>query len=143
MDVQLQEDDDIARIARTARVIAIVGMSASESRPSWGVARYLQAQGFRVIPVNPGLAGKSLLGETVYASLSDIPNAEDVDMVDIFRRSDAVGPVVDEALNILPNLQTVWTQLGVRDDEAAEKARQKGVTVIQDRCPKIEFPRHL
>lgn len=143
MEVQLQEDEDIGRIARTSRVIAVVGMSASEARPSWGVARYLQAQGFRVIPVNPGLAGRTLLGETVYASLSDIPQSENVDMVDIFRRSDAVGPVVDEALSTLPNLQTIWTQLGVQNDEAAEKARAKGITVIQDRCPKIEFPRHI
>ncbi|MDP5305928.1 CoA-binding protein [Paracoccus spongiarum] len=121
----------------------MVGLSPREDRPSWGVARYLQAQGFRVIPVNPTHAGDSILGETVHARLSDIPADAGVEMVDIFRRSDAVAAIVDEALAQLPGLRVIWTQLGVRDDDAARRARAQGVTVIQDRCPKIEFPRHL
>ncbi|MFN3525129.1 MAG: CoA-binding protein [Paracoccus sp. (in: a-proteobacteria)] len=143
MDLDLAEDQDIARIARSVKVIAMVGLSPNEVRPSWGVARYLQAQGFRVIPVNPGHAGSTILDEVVYASLSDIPAGTQVDMVDVFRRSDAVGAIVDEALSSLPGLQVIWTQLGVRDDQAAARAREAGLTVIQDRCPKIEFPRHL
>ena len=91
----------------------------------------------------PGEAGGTILGEPVYASLSDIPADISVDMVDIFRRSSAVPAVVDEALSNLPGVSVIWTQLGVRHDAAADKARARGVTVVQDRCPKIEFPRHL
>lgn len=143
MDLDLDEDQDIARIATTAKVIAVVGLSPNQSRPSWGVARYLQSQGYRVIPVNPGHAGQTILGETVYARLSDIPPETGVDMVDIFRRSDAVAAIVDEVMASLPNVRVIWTQLGVRDDRVAARARKAGMTVIQDRCPKIEFPRHL
>jgi len=143
MDMQIDEDRDIARIARDTRVVAMVGLSPNEARPSWGVARYLQSQGIRVIPVNPGHAGGTILDEPVYATLSDIPGDAGVQMVDIFRRSDAVGAVVDEALARLPDLGVIWTQMGVRDDAAADRARARGVTVIQDRCPKIEFPRFL
>lgn len=143
MDIHTDEDHDIARIARDTKVVAMVGLSPNEARPSWGVARYLQSQGIRVIPVNPGHDSQTILGERVYATLADIPAAEGVQLVDIFRRSDAVGQVVDEALAHLPDLQVIWTQLGVRDDAAAERARARGITVVQDRCPKIEFPRHL
>lgn len=143
MEIDLEEDAEIRHIARNARVIAIVGMSPNEARPSWGVARYLQAHGFRVVPVNPGHAGGVLLGERVYGSLSEIPDHIAVDMVDIFRRSDAVPAIIDEALEHLPDLKVIWMQLGVRHDEAAQRARENGVTVVQDRCPKIEFPRHL
>lgn len=143
MDMELAGDEDIGRIARKTSVVAMVGLSPNEARPSWGVARYLQSQGIRVIPVNPGHAGHSILGETVYASLSDIPKDAGVQMVDVFRRSDAVGRVVDEALSELPDLEVIWMQLGVRDPAAAEKARARGLTVIEDRCPKIEFPRYL
>jgi predicted CoA-binding protein len=143
MDIHTDEDHDIARIARDTKVVAMVGLSPNEARPSWGVARYLQSQGIRVIPINPGHDGQTILGERVYATLADIPAAEGVQLVDIFRRSDAVGQVVDEALAHLPDLQVIWTQLGVRDDAAAERARARGITVVQDRCPKIEFPRHL
>lgn len=143
MDVDFEDDEDIRHIARSIKVIAIVGLSPNEWRPSWGVARYLQANGFRVVPVNPGHAGSRILGETVYGSLSQIPASEGVQMVDIFRRSEAVGPIVDEALAHLPELKSIWLQLGIRNDAAAERARAKGITVIQDRCPKIEFPRHL
>lgn len=142
MDMLMTEDEDIARIARDVRVIAMVGLSPNEDRPSWGVARFLQAQGYRVIPVNPGHAGGVILGERVYPSLAAIPGDEGVQMVDIFRRSEAVGAIVDEALAHLPDLSVIWTQLGVRDDAAADRARRAGITVVQDRCPKIEFPRH-
>lgn len=140
---QAAEDAAIARIAHGVKVIAIVGMSPNEARPSWGVARYLQSQGFRIIPVNPGHAGQTILNETVYADLAAIPKDAGVQMVDIFRRSDAVSGIVAQALSELPDLQVIWTQLGVRDDQAAAKARARGITVVQDRCPKIEFPRHL
>lgn len=143
MEVDFKDDEDIARIVRDVKVIAVVGLSANEARPSWGVARYLQANGFRVIPVNPGHAGGKILGETVYASLSEIPKSAQVQMVDIFRKSDAVGPIVDEALAALPDLKSIWLQLGIRNDAAAARAEARGITVIQDRCPKIEFPRHL
>ncbi|WP_405403551.1 CoA-binding protein [Paracoccus sp. Ld10] len=143
MAILADEDHDIARIARQTKVVAMVGLSPNEARPSWGVARYLQSQGIRVIPVNPGHDGQTILGERVYASLADIPDAEGVQLVDIFRRSDAVGQVVDDALAHLPDLRVIWTQLGVRDDVAAERARARGIAVIQDRCPKIEFPRFL
>lgn len=143
MEVDFKDDEDIARIARTNKVIAIVGLSPNEARPSWGVARYFQANGFRIIPVNPGHAGSRILGETVYASLADIPASAHVQMVDIFRRSEAVGPIVDEALAHLPDLKSIWLQLGIRNDAAAARAQARGITVIQDRCPKIEFPRHL
>ncbi|RJE80719.1 CoA-binding protein [Paracoccus sp. JM45] len=140
MDID-QEDQDIERIAKETRVIAMVGLSPNEARPSWGVARYLLAQGIKVIPVNPGHAGKTILDQPVYASLADVPNDAGVDMVDIFRQSSAVAGIVDQVLTHLPDIKVIWTQLDVRDDKAAEKARRAGVTVIQDRCPKIEFPR--
>lgn len=136
-------DLDIARIARNTHIIAIVGLSPKEERPSWGVARYLQSRGYRVIPINPGHAGTEILGETVYADLASVPSDIEVDMVDIFRRPEAVGPIVDDALAHLPHLKTVWMQLGVVNEEAARKAREKGIAVVQDRCPKIEFPRIL
>ncbi|MFI0475115.1 CoA-binding protein [Paracoccus jiaweipingae] len=136
-------DLDIARIARNTHVIAVVGLSPREERPSWGVARYLQSRGYRVIPVNPAHAGEQILGETVYADLAAIPDDIAVDMVDIFRRPEAVEPIVDQALAHLPGLKTVWMQLGVINEAAARKARDKGMAVVQDRCPKIEFPRVL
>lgn len=132
---------NIARIARDSRVIAVVGLSPDPSRPSHGVARFLQAQGYRVIPVNPGHDGQTILGETVYARLADIPADAGVDMVDIFRRSEAVPEIVEEAIAALPDLRTIWMQIGVRHAEAAARAEAAGLTVVQDRCPKIEFPR--
>lgn len=134
---------DIGRIVRDTKTIAIVGMSAKEERPSWGVARYLQSQGYRIVPVNPGLAGQELLGETVHADLASIPADIRVDMVDIFRRPEAVPAIVDEAIASLPDVKVIWMQLGVVNEAAAEKARAHGLTVVQDRCPKVEFPRHL
>jgi uncharacterized protein len=132
-------DAEIADILTTTRVIALVGWSPNPDRPSHGVARYLAARGYRVIPVNPGQAGLAALGETVRASLSEI--REPVDMVDIFRRSDAVLPVVVEALAAFPDLKTIWMQLGVENAEAAALAEARGVRVVQNRCPAIEIPR--
>ncbi|RNF34499.1 CoA-binding protein [Paracoccus methylarcula] len=143
LQIDIDQDEQIARIARDTKVVAMVGLSPNEARPSWGVARYLQSQGIRVIPVNPGHAGSTILDEQVYASLADIPADAGVQMVDIFRRSEAVGPIVDEALAHMPDLKVIWLQLGVRDDAAASRARERGVEMIQDRCPKIEFPRHI
>ena len=143
---EILDDDDlvdrqIAEISRKINVVAMVGLSPNQDRPSWGVARYLQAQGIRVIPVNPGHAGKTILDERVYADLASIPADAGVEMVDIVRRSEAVRSIVEEAIARLPDLKVIWTQLGVRDDEAAALARGRGIVVIQDRCPKIEFPR--
>ncbi|WP_019954092.1 CoA-binding protein [Yoonia vestfoldensis] len=132
-------DDSLRIIFKRTRKIAVVGVSANPVRPSYFVARYLGLKGFRVIPVNPGLAGQTLFGETVYATLADIPDG--VDMVDIFRKPDAVPALVDEALARWPALQTIWMQIGVTHAEAAAKARARGVTVVQDRCPKIEYQR--
>jgi predicted CoA-binding protein len=135
----MSEEDTIRRILTDARTIAVVGWSPKPDRPSHRVAAFLKARGYRVIPVNPGQAGQEALGETVRASLSEIGEA--VDMVDIFRRSDEAGAVVDEALAALPGLKTVWMQLGVVDEAAADRARAKGVEVVMDRCPAIEIPR--
>lgn len=131
-------DELIRDVLKNARVIAVVGFSANTARPSHKVARFLQSKGYRVIPVNPGLAGQEHLGETVYASVTDIPDP--VDMVDIFRASEFVSGVVDEALDVA-SVRVIWTQLGVRDDTAAERARDAGRVVVQDHCPAIEHPR--
>ena len=132
-------DDLLRKILKRTRTIAVVGVSMNSVRPSYYVARYLGLKGYRVIPVNPGHAGKRLFGATVRASLSEID--EPVHMVDIFRRSEAVPPIVDEALELFPDLQTIWMQIGVEHAEAAAKAEARGVDVIQNRCPKIEYQR--
>lgn len=134
-------DDHLRRILTGTSTIAVVGVSANPVRPSYYVARYLGLKGFRVIPVNPGLAGQSLFGKTVHASLADIPVDIPVDMVDIFRRSDAVPEIVAEALAHLPALRTVWMQIGVQHAGATAMAEAKGITVVQNRCPKIEYQR--
>jgi uncharacterized protein len=130
-------DADIRRILREVRVIAMVGASPSWNRPSHFAMKYLQAKGFRVIPVNPGAEGQTILGEKVYARLADIPDR--VDMVDIFRNSEAAGPLADEAIAI--GAKVLWMQLGVRNDEAAARAEAAGLTVVMNRCPKIEYGR--
>ena len=130
-------DAKIRRILSTVRVIALVGASANWNRPSYFVMKYLQGKGYRVIPVNPANAGKEMLGETVYASLRDIP--EKIDMVEVFRASDQVPPVVDDAIAI--GAKVVWMQLGVRNDAAAAAAEAAGIEVIMNRCPKIEYGR--
>lgn len=132
-------DPFLRDILKRTKVIAVVGVSMNPVRPSYYVARYLGLKGFKVIPVNPGHAGKQLFGETVRASLSDI--SEPVDMVDIFRRSEAVPPIVDEALAQFEGLKTIWMQIGVEHAEAAAKAEARGIDVVQNRCPKIEYQR--
>lgn len=132
-------DDELKRVLKRARVVAVVGVSMNPVRPSYFVARYLGLKGFTVIPVNPVHAGESLFGQKVMGSLSEIERQ--VDMVDIFRRSEAVPAIVDEALAAFPDLQTIWMQIGVTHPEAAQKAAARGVTVIQNRCPKIEYQR--
>lgn len=132
-------DNHLRRILTRTKSVAIVGVSSNSVRPSYYVARYLQLKGFRIIPVNPGLAGQELFGETVYGDLASIPH--DVDMVDIFRRSEAVPEITDAALARWPKLQTIWMQIGVEHAEAAAIAEARGVDVIQNRCPKIEYQR--
>ncbi|KFI32073.1 CoA-binding protein [Haematobacter massiliensis] len=131
------------RILRDTRNVAVIGLSPNPARPSHGVARFLQSLGWRIVPVNPGHAGETILGETVVARLADIADPAAIDMIDIFRRSEAAGAVVEEALVALPNLRTVWMQLGVTAPRAAALARARGVDVVEDRCPAIEFPRLL
>ena len=129
----------LKRILTETRVIAVVGVSPNPVRPSYYVARYLSLKGFRVLPVNPGHAGTELFGEVVRSDLSEI--TEPVDMVDIFRRSEAVPTIVEAALAAFPKLKTVWMQIGVQNAEARATAEARGVTVIENRCPKIEYQR--
>ncbi len=133
-------DDLLRDVLKRVKTVAVVGVSPNPVRPSYYVARYLALKGYRVIPVNPVCAGKTLFGSTVYPDLTAIPD-DTVDMVDVFRRSEHVGPIVDEALARWPGLKVIWLQIGVRDDVAAARAEARGVTVIQNRCPKIEYQR--
>ena len=123
------------------RRIAVVGVSPNPARPSHYVAEYLQQKGYDVVPVNPMHAGKEVFGKTIVATLAEIDPP--VQMVDIFRRSEDVPPVVDEALAAFPDLETIWMQMGITNAVAAAKAEARGVDVIQDRCPKVEIPRLL
>jgi predicted CoA-binding protein len=134
-------DDLIKSILRTTKTIAMVGASGNSVRPSYFAMKYLLDKGFVVHPINPGLEGKDILGQKVYASLKDVPAP--VDMVDIFRNSDAALGVVEEALGEKDRLglKVIWMQLGVINEDAAAKAREAGLTVIMDRCPKIEYGR--
>ena len=130
----------LREVLHRTKTIACVGVSKNEVRPSFYVARYLRLKGFRVIPVNPGMAGETLLGETVWRDLGSIPaDLGPVDMVDIFRRSADAGAVVDEAVAL--GARSVWMQLGVIDEAAAARARAAGLIVVMDRCPAIEWRR--
>ena len=133
------EDEKLRALLTGVKTIALVGWSPKPDRPSHRVAAFLAAKGYRVIPVNPGQAGTMALGEVVRASLSEIEG--EVDMVDIFRRSEEAGLVVDEALARFSRLRAVWMQLGVEDPEAAKRAAARGVDVVMNRCPAIEIPR--
>jgi uncharacterized protein len=132
-------DTYIRGILNTAKTIAMVGASINEVRPSYFAFKYLLERGFQMIPVNPGHAGKDLLGQRVYARLADIP--EPIDMVDIFRPSEYALGIVHEALKLEPRPQVIWMQLGVRNDEAAVLAEANGIKVVMNRCPKIEYGR--
>ncbi len=132
---QQTSDDTIQRVLQETRTIAVVGLSNDPTRPSYGVARYLQSQGYRIVPVTR--AATEVLGEQAYPDLLAVPF--EVDLVDVFRRSEAVGPHVDEAIQ--KGVKTVWMQLGVRNEEAAQRARDAGIEVIMDRCIAIEHQR--
>jgi predicted CoA-binding protein len=131
------DDAYIGRILKRVRTIAAVGMSANDMRPSYFAMLYLQQKGYRMIPVNPRYAGQKILGETVVASLDELPAPPD--MVQIFRKAEEAPAVVDEAIKA--GARVVWLQLGIRSDEAAAKAQAAGLDVVMDRCPKIEYGR--
>ena len=132
-------DTYIRGILNTVKTIAMVGASVNEIRPSYFAFKYLLERGFHMIPVNPGHAGKELLGQRIYARLADVP--EPIDMVDIFRPSEYALGIVQEALNLNPRPQVIWMQLGIRNDEAAALAEANGIKVVMNRCPKIEYGR--
>ena len=132
-------DSHLRGILTRTKTIAIVGVSLNPVRPSYYVARYLDLKGFDIVPVNPLHAGETVFGKTVHGALSEITRP--IDMVDIFRRSEAVPGIVEEALAHLTGLQTIWMQIGVTNAEAAAQAEAAGLTVIQNRCPKIEYQR--
>ncbi len=134
-------DGQLRGILASVQTLAMVGISPDWNRPSFFAMKYLQTKGFRVIPVNPNAAGQTILGETCYASLAEVPGK--FDMVDIFRDAEAVGAVVDEAIALKQDkgIRIVWMQLGIRDDAAAARGTAAGLTVIMDRCPKIEYGR--
>ncbi|WP_294204161.1 CoA-binding protein [uncultured Sphingomonas sp.] len=133
----LTADEDIRELLTTARTIALVGASDRPDRPSYGVMKRLQDHGYRVIPVNPQITGEHVHGEFVFRELGQL--GDSIDIVDIFRRSDAVGSIVDEAIAI--GAKAIWMQLGVVNDEAAARAEAAGLKVVMDRCPAIEIPR--
>lgn len=132
-------DRFIASILGSVKTIAMVGASGNIARPAYIVMKYLKSRGYHMIPVNPHYAGTEILGEKAYARLADIP--EPIDMVEIFRRPDAAGEVVDEALALAPLPRVIWMQLGIRNDAAAARAEAAGITVVMNRCPKIEYGR--
>jgi hypothetical protein len=132
-------DAYIREILTSVKSIAMVGASANSARPSYLVLKYLSERGYRMYPINPGLAGKTIHGLPVFATLSDAPGP--IDMVEIFRNSDAAGAIVDEALALDPLPKVIWMQLSVRNDAAAVRAEARGVRVVMNRCPKIEYGR--
>ena len=134
---QTYDRDFIHNILTQTKVIALIGASANAARPSYGVMEFLLKRGFDVIPINPGLAGQNLQSQKVYATLADVPH--DIDMVDVFRASDAVPTLVDEILRLQTLPKTLWLQLGVFDAEAAAKAEARGIQVVMNRCPVIEM----
>jgi len=139
MNHDAYDDAYIRGILNNVKTIAMVGISPKDNRPSFFAFKYLLQRGYRMIPVNPGQTGEKILGQKVYARLSDIP--EPVDMVDIFRGSEYVLPIVEEALTLRPRPQVIWMQLTVRNDEAAKLAEDAGLKVVMNRCPKIEYGR--
>jgi len=133
------DDSYIRGILNTVKTIAMVGASAKDNRPSYFAFKYLMERGYDMIPINPGLAGKQLLGKTIYARLSEVP--EPIDMIDIFRAANYAMPIVQEALTLNPKPRVIWMQLSVRNDEAAALAEANGMKVVMNRCPKIEYGR--
>ena len=139
MDHDSYDDRYIRGILNTVKTIAMVGVSANTSRPSYFAFKYLLERGYSMIPINPGLEGQALLGRKVYAKLADVP--EPIDMVDIFRASRYAPGIVEEALALSPRPQVIWMQLAIRNDEAAKLAEANGLKVVMNRCPKIEYGR--
>lgn len=139
MSIDGLQDSAVRDILEKVRVIALIGASSNAERPSNYVGAFLQQKGYRVIPVNPGAVGQEINGEKVYGALADIP--ETIDMVDIFRAADAVPGIVDEALKLSTKPAVIWMQMGVINEDAAQTARKAGLTVVMDRCPKVEIPR--
>ncbi|MCB1472416.1 MAG: CoA-binding protein [Rhodobiaceae bacterium] len=139
MNHDAYDDAYIRGILDDVRTIAMVGASANNIRPSYFVLKYLIEKGYRLFPINPGLAGKEILGQKVHGSLAEVPVP--IDMVDVFRNSEAAGAVVDEALALDPLPRVIWMQLTVRNDEAAARAEAAGLRVVMNRCPKIEYGR--
>lgn len=141
MQHERYSDDYIAGILNDTKTIAMVGASANTSRPSYFAMKYLLGKGYAVHPINPGLAGQKLLGCDVYVDLADVPAP--VDMVDIFRNSEAAAEITEQAIALKGRLgiKTIWMQLGVRHDEAATLAEEAGLNVVMNRCPKIEYGR--
>lgn len=135
------KDEAIKALLERTKSIAFVGVSPNPVRPSFFVYRYMQLRGYRCFAVNPRYAGEPLLGGTVYASLADLPGDAEIDMVDVFRRSEFVPEIYAAAARDLPDLKTVWMQISVRHEETAERARAAGICVVQDRCPKMEYQR--
>ncbi len=136
------KDSTLRQVLEETSTIAMVGASTNPVSPSLFVATYFSGRGRRVIPINPTRAGETLLGETILASIRDIPSNVSIDLLDVFRRSDAVPSIVDDALaHLMPGLKAVWMQYGVRHEAAAAKARAHGLIVVQDRCPKVEHMR--
>ena len=139
MNYDAYPDSYIRGILNTVKTIAMVGASEKENRPSYFAFKYLLERGYHMIPVNPGHAGETMLGQKIYARLSDIP--QPIDMVDIFRASQYALPIVQEALSLKPRPQVIWMQLGIRNDETAALAEANGMKVVMNRCPKIEYGR--
>ncbi|MBZ0129670.1 MAG: CoA-binding protein [Rhodobacteraceae bacterium] len=131
----------LRKILTESKTFACIGVSMNPVRPSYFVARYLSLKGFRVIPVNPGHAGESLFGEEIYPDIASIPGDIRIDVLDLFRRSEHVPPIVEEALRLRPELKTIWMQIGVQSPEAEAMAQDAGKQVVQNRCPKIEYQR--
>lgn len=135
-------DDTLRNILEETKTIVMVGASTNPVRPSYFVASYFHARGRRVIPVNPVLAGQTLLGEPILSRISEIPDGTEVQMLDIFRRSEEVPGLFDQAMaHLMPGLKTIWMQFGVTHDDVAEKARAAGLKVVMNRCPKVEHAR--
>jgi uncharacterized protein len=132
-------DGYISGILTDCKTIALVGASPNEARPSFGVMRFLLSKGYKVTPINPGQAGKEILGQKVSASLADLPTP--ADMIDIFRASEAIPALTDEILALPWTPKAVWMQLAIRDDAAARRLKAAGVKVVMNRCPAIEIPR--
>lgn len=133
----LSSDQDIANVLASVKTIALLGASHKPQRPSYRVMQFLLSLDFQVVPVNPGLKGTQLLGQTVYASLSEVPWR--IDMVDVFRNASYLAGIVDETIQL--GIKTLWTQLDVIDEEAAAHAERHGIDVVMNRCPAIEWPR--